>query len=666
MINNSKTLFVKDGDDILIQRSNNQTDGFRTSVYKHFESNMHVVVCRTPSPIYTLNIYVPTASTDDKGLPHMLEHLVFCGSKHYPARGYLDVLAAHNFSTGTNAWTTNDNTCYTLDAASEDAVANVLPVFLDHILNPLLLDDHFVTEVYHYDEMGKEQGVVFSEMGSRENKESTLAHYHLKKLMYKPGTIYSTYSGGKTYEIANLTNKEIIDYHHKYYDANNITVVLTGAFSNDFEEKYLQTIPADIVQSHGCDSREPMDCSPPSGDGHPIHDVVKFPSADTSSGSFGFGWHGPDREDVEANIALEIMMEYLAGTPSSPLNLYFVACSTPLASSILTYPNSYIPRMLKLTFNGVPYLHTSHFSPKSRGKFNIGLHAKQFDIIADLGKRPVEFWLDLLKKWLIDQTMYYVAMVPDLELGSKIEAKRKAIEQANMAKIVDKKAHIGHIKRAIEASKVNVPKNMKEAIPVPDLSKTSILLHTQNLVVLDNNIGPVSAVQTINAESEFTSEASFSFKLDIPFCPTGKRSFDDELADLISLDYFALRMLADLMGRMDGPLDNAVRGKGYSYVYSIMQAQETPMKMLDQSISNSIHGFANADEYNTWCSTHIAAVKMSDMRRVFEKYVLRFADNNYPMFRIIVTPSVTTIPAKIGSYQRMSLEEISATYNLGY
>ncbi|KAJ1886810.1 hypothetical protein LPJ81_006634, partial [Coemansia sp. IMI 209127] len=54
--------FAKEGDDIFIQKSSSSSnDGIRTSVYKHFESNMHVVVCRAPSPIYTLNIYVPTA-----------------------------------------------------------------------------------------------------------------------------------------------------------------------------------------------------------------------------------------------------------------------------------------------------------------------------------------------------------------------------------------------------------------------------------------------------------------------------------------------------------------------------------------------------------------------------------------------------------------------------
>ncbi|KAJ1907754.1 hypothetical protein LPJ81_000545, partial [Coemansia sp. IMI 209127] len=55
-------LFAKEGGDIFIQKSSSSgTDGIRTSVYKHLESSMHVVVCRAPSPIYTLNIYVPTA-----------------------------------------------------------------------------------------------------------------------------------------------------------------------------------------------------------------------------------------------------------------------------------------------------------------------------------------------------------------------------------------------------------------------------------------------------------------------------------------------------------------------------------------------------------------------------------------------------------------------------
>ncbi|KAJ2758934.1 hypothetical protein H4S06_002472, partial [Coemansia sp. BCRC 34490] len=302
MDNNKKLLFVKDGVDVFIQRnsnyseSGNPADGFRTSVYKHFESNMRVVVCRTSSPVFTLNIYVPTASTNDKGIPHTLEHLVFSGSKRYPTRGYMDALAAHNYSVGINAWTSVDHTCYTLAAAAEDAVANVLPVYLDHILNPLLHNEHFVTEVYHYDETGKEKGVVFSEMTMYENNEMARGYYRLNGLMYNPSATYMHCNGGRTGDISKLTNEEIIDYHRKYYDANNVTVVLTGTFSDEFEETYLQTIPPDIVQSRGCDSRAFMDCSP-RRDGHLRHDSLRFPSSNASSGSINFGWHGPEHQD---------------------------------------------------------------------------------------------------------------------------------------------------------------------------------------------------------------------------------------------------------------------------------------------------------------------------------------------------------------------------------
>ncbi|KAJ2607921.1 hypothetical protein EV177_005248 [Coemansia sp. RSA 1804] len=922
-----RPLFIKDGDDVFIQRSSkdaesdNASSGFRTSVYKHFESNMRVVVCRTPSPIYTLNIYVPTAVTDNKGLPHTLEHLVFCGSKCYPTSGYLGVLATHNYSVGTNAWTRNDCTCYTFSASAEDGVANVLPVFLDHVLNPILSDANFATEVYHYDETGKENGVVFSEMSSKENKESVLSIYHLRKLMYNSSATFAHYSGGKTYDIASLTNKEIIDYHHKYYDANNVTVLLTGVFSDDFEERYLQKIPADIIKSHGNDSRAPMHCFSPDVD-HPKHETVRFPSADTSTGSFTFGWQGPPQEDIETTIALEILMEYLGGNPSSPLSLRFVKRKSPLAGSVNASVSENIASKLVISLNRVPYTcptsaessksgsdsktndvsggggsiddqdiphlfevnytknllikelervyetrfngdahalenaakrqsdslaaHTennsgkllqtlfyfdivaSHFSPGSLGKFRIGSCAKQFDILAELSKRPIEFWLDLLKKWFIDAAVYSVAAIPDPEIGSELEAKRKEKEQENATKIVDKEAHIKFIKDSAEANTAQVTDEMKHGIPKPDSTKTSIIPHTQSLVVLDKAIGPVTAVQTMNAESGFvkvriqipigtvpnelrklkdiqsalvqatggfmalslpfgekskpyidalenewkmcfekyaqrnnldyvdaknvtkspfpmiynsnfpdlekpifvhvpveslqTSESNFFLKLDIPFRPTSERSFNDDLDNLIALDYFALRMLAALIGRSDGPLENAIRGKGYSYgvhlyilarsklflrifkasdvvkaigaakqlfldiqqnwdahvsendislarsivKYQITASQSTPINMLLWSISNSIHGFGSAEEHNIWFNTHIAAVKMSDLRRVFEKYMFKFADNDCPMFRLIVTPSDTKVPAELGPYEQKTLEEICATYKSDY
>ena len=56
-----------------------------------------------------------TETDSDDGLPHTLEHLVFMGSKKYPFKGVLDVIANRCLASGTNAWTDQDHTAYTLN-----------------------------------------------------------------------------------------------------------------------------------------------------------------------------------------------------------------------------------------------------------------------------------------------------------------------------------------------------------------------------------------------------------------------------------------------------------------------------------------------------------------------------------------------------------------------
>lgn len=55
-----------------------------------------------------------TETHTDDGLPHTLEHLVFMGSKKYPVKGILDIIANRCLASGTNAWTAQDHTAYTL------------------------------------------------------------------------------------------------------------------------------------------------------------------------------------------------------------------------------------------------------------------------------------------------------------------------------------------------------------------------------------------------------------------------------------------------------------------------------------------------------------------------------------------------------------------------
>ncbi len=73
-------------------------------VFKHAESNFRCVFVPLPGPLCSATLLVPTLAVNHKGLAHTLEHLIFCGSRSFPFRGYLDYLATRALSTGTNGY----------------------------------------------------------------------------------------------------------------------------------------------------------------------------------------------------------------------------------------------------------------------------------------------------------------------------------------------------------------------------------------------------------------------------------------------------------------------------------------------------------------------------------------------------------------------------------
>lgn len=118
----------------------------RVSKYRSTKTGLSVVHLDYDSPIVNGYFVVGTEIFDDSGCPHTLEHLVFMGSKKYPYKGIIDHLANRAFSNGTNAWTDTDHTAYTVSTAGEQGFLQILPIYVDHILNPTLTDAGFVTE----------------------------------------------------------------------------------------------------------------------------------------------------------------------------------------------------------------------------------------------------------------------------------------------------------------------------------------------------------------------------------------------------------------------------------------------------------------------------------------------------------------------------------------
>lgn len=112
---------------------------------------------------------------DDSGCPHTLEHLIFEGSEDYPYSRSLETIAGRSFSSIVNAYTGIDQTVYTFSTAGVSGFLRLLPIFVDHILFPMLTEPSFMTEVFHINGEGKDAGVVYSEMQGRQNTSSDLS-----------------------------------------------------------------------------------------------------------------------------------------------------------------------------------------------------------------------------------------------------------------------------------------------------------------------------------------------------------------------------------------------------------------------------------------------------------------------------------------------------------
>ncbi|KJH48966.1 peptidase M16 inactive domain protein [Dictyocaulus viviparus] len=123
------------------------------ALYRSTRSRLTVAVGDVPGPMVKGCISFVTEADSDDGLPHTLEHLVFMGSKKYPVKGVLDIIASRCLASGTNAWTDQDHTAYTLSTVGSEGFFKVLPVYLDHLLSPTLTVRDFHKRFYHLSNM---------------------------------------------------------------------------------------------------------------------------------------------------------------------------------------------------------------------------------------------------------------------------------------------------------------------------------------------------------------------------------------------------------------------------------------------------------------------------------------------------------------------------------
>ncbi|KAI5865602.1 Metalloenzyme, LuxS/M16 peptidase-like protein [Durotheca rogersii] len=327
-----------------------QTDYAHAAVTQYISerSGMQVVVADREGPKVNGYFTLATEIFDDSGAPHTLEHLVFMGSKSYHYKGLLDKLASRAYGS-TNAWTATDHTAYILETAGWQGFAQILPVYLEHLVVPTLTDAACLTEVHHINGEGNDAGVVYSEMQGVQYTSSELMDLKARRLLYPENVGFRYETGGMMEALRVLTPEKIRSFHRTMYQPRNMCVIIVGEVDHEnllsilgaFEE----SVKDDIPPLNASFRRPWVESAQPPALKETIISTVEFPEEDESSGDVIIGFFGPNCIDVLEATALNVLLTYLCGSSVAVLENVMVE-KEELASSISYWwdarPNSVI------------------------------------------------------------------------------------------------------------------------------------------------------------------------------------------------------------------------------------------------------------------------------------------------------------------------------------
>ena len=309
------------------------------------------------SPLVQGYFAVATECINDSGAPHTLEHLIFMGSKNYPYKGILDTLGNQCMSY-TNAWTATDQTVYTLVTAGWKGFQKLLPVYLEHVLEPTITDAACTTEVYHLDpDQLTGKGVVYSEMEAIETQSWFVTSLEKQRQMFPRGSGYRSETGGLTANLKVLTNDEIRQFHRDMYRSDNLCLIICGNVPEDellkTVNEWNDTLPDALPGTKKPFVDNPLSQIPPRRT-ELIETTVEFPEQDESQSELLFSWTGKAYTDYQNDLAVSILMDYLTETSLAPFVSGLVELEDPLSNSVEHWSEDFMRTIVNLAVHGVP------------------------------------------------------------------------------------------------------------------------------------------------------------------------------------------------------------------------------------------------------------------------------------------------------------------------
>ncbi|KAI0431848.1 Metalloenzyme, LuxS/M16 peptidase-like protein [Xylaria sp. FL1042] len=273
-----------------------------------------------------------TNPPDDTGVPHILEHTTLCGSEKYPIRDPFFKMLPRTLSNFMNAFTASDHTFYPFATTNAQDFQNLMSVYLDATLHPLLKKTDFTQEGWR---IGPEnprvaetdgqasaedsklvfKGVVYNEMKGQMSDAGYLFYIRFQDHIFP--SIHN--SGGDPQKITDLTYEQLKKYHAEHYHPSNAKLMTYGDMpladhlrEVDAQMSAFERIEADIEHKQPIDLSNGPQTIKVLGPVDPLADPDKQYKTSVS-------WIAGDTRDVVESFSVALLSSLLMDGYGSPL-----------------------------------------------------------------------------------------------------------------------------------------------------------------------------------------------------------------------------------------------------------------------------------------------------------------------------------------------------------
>jgi Zn-dependent M16 (insulinase) family peptidase len=269
---------------------------------------------------FSINFRTPPR--DSTGVAHILEHSVLNGSQKYPVKEPFVELVKGSLATFINAFTFPDKTCYPVASQNLCDFYNLIDVYMDAVLHPLISPMTLQQEGWHYeiadpDDPLTYKGVVFNEMKGAFSSPDRVEEQEILTALF-PGHTYGLSSGGAPENIPDLSYEEFKRFHETWYHPSNAFIFFYG---DDDPEKRLELME-DYLKSFQAIEVDSV-IAPVQVLKAPVKVEVPYDAGqEATTGKkayFTINWVLPDHSTPVLYFSLEILSHILIGTPASPL-----------------------------------------------------------------------------------------------------------------------------------------------------------------------------------------------------------------------------------------------------------------------------------------------------------------------------------------------------------